>query len=277
MQTFALGEVKISVINLGDLKFKLKDEFDVKEEEYKQKYYDAFETPRLFPSQSVLVSSKELNVLVDAGDYELFANLDPSYSIQNYSSPPKLLDQLSSIGISSSMIDYVIITHAHLDHFVGSSIKDEKGEYVPTFPNARYLLGKLDYEDSLESLRDKNSMESKTLGVLLEKGKLELLEGDRSLTEEIDILQMPGETRGHQVVKVNSKGQVLYCVGDLFHDGVEVENPSWMAKWNDKATSLKSREKLISLAIKENALVLAAHMPLGRIEKTDSGQEFVSA
>jgi len=54
-------------------------------------------------------------------------------------------------------------------------------------------------------------------------------------------------------------------VGDLFHSGVEVENPDWMASWCEPQSNLKSRRTLIELAGRENAVVIPAHVPPGRI------------
>ena len=107
-------------------------------------------------------------------------------------------------------------------------------------------------------------------------GLLELVDGNLDLTPEVRILAAPGESPGHQIVRVHSQGQTLYCLGDLFHHPVEVEQPAWMVKWADAYTNLTSRQWLIQAALQENALLVAAHMPVGRVEGTLANPRWVA-
>jgi len=52
---------------------------------------------------------------------------------------------LKAAGISVADIDYVMCTHLHVDH-VGWNTRLENGKWVPTFPNARYVFGKTEFE-----------------------------------------------------------------------------------------------------------------------------------
>jgi glyoxylase-like metal-dependent hydrolase (beta-lactamase superfamily II) len=276
MQSFRLGDAKISVINIGNFGFRLKDEDNVPEEEWRRKYAEVFENVRPYPSQCFLITIRDMVVLVDAGDYERFANSGPEYVIPDYKPPPTLSDQLSDLGVQRDDVNYVVITHGHTDHYAGVTLKTDSRALVPTFPRALHLIGKQDFEspETQQALRDSNSIESKTIGVLLQKGLLELVEKGRELSDEIEIITAPGETPGHKIVKLLSKGEVLYCVGDLFHHAAEVENISWMAKWADVETNLLSRKSFIRSALKENALIAAAHMPLGRLQKEGDGNNY---
>ena len=108
-------------------------------------------------------------------------------------------------------------------------------------------------------------------------GKLVLVDGDRALSASVGIVRAPGESPGHQVVRVASGDGVLYCVGDLFHAPVEVEHPEWMATWAEPATMLASRQKLIAAAMGEQALIIAAHIAgVGRMEATANGACWVT-
>ena len=276
MRTVLVGKASVWLINLGDLGFKLKDVESVPEDEWRLEYADVFENVHPYPSQSVYISSPGLSVLVDAGDYSKFATPDSPYTIPGYKPPPTLIEQLSQIGIKKEDVDYVVITHAHYDHYAGVTVETSE-EFVPAFPNAAYLLGKQDYEnpETQKSLLDPNSEESRTLGVLHRARKLELVEKDRSISDEIEIIASPGETEGHKIVRLHSGGETLYCVGDLFHHACEVEHPSWMASWDDPKSNLASRHELLEKASREDALLAPAHMPLGKVEKTSSGFRYV--
>ena len=276
MRTFRVGKATVSLINLGDLGFKLKDVENVPEREWKPEYSDVFENTKPYPSQSLYISSPNQNVLVDAGDYSLFSVTESDYVIPGYEPPPKLIEQLSRIGVLREDVDCVVITHAHYDHYAGVTIESH-GAHVPAFPNATYLLGREDFEnpDTQKSLRDPNSEVSQTFGVLQKAGKLELVDRSRRLSEEIEIIASPGETPGHKIVRLHSDGETLYCVGDLFHHACEVEHPSWMASWDDPKTNLESRGELLRNALKEKALLAPSHMPLGKVESTASGFRYV--
>src|SRR5487761_1438924 len=277
MKTLQVGEAKVNVVNLGHLSFKLKDVESVPESEGKSRYSDLFENSKLYPSQCVHILLPNASILVDAGDYARFATQDSEYIPKDYKPPPGLIEQLTRAGVSVESITHVIITHAHYDHYSGVTTKKDDEPFVTAFPNARYFLGKADWADkeTQKALKDPASEESKTLGVLNESGLLELVEGDLELLPGVRILAAPGESAGHQILKVSSFGHTLYCVGDLFHDPVEIENPSWMATWADAQTNLKSRESLIKASLQENAILVAAHMPVGKLENAGTGAKFV--
>lgn len=52
---------------------------------------------------------------------------------------------LSAAGVSVDDIDFVMCTHLHVDH-VGWNTRLENGRWVPTFPNARYVFAKQEFD-----------------------------------------------------------------------------------------------------------------------------------
>jgi glyoxylase-like metal-dependent hydrolase (beta-lactamase superfamily II) len=54
------------------------------------------------------------------------------------------LAALRAAGIERNAVDVVVNTHIHSDH-VGWNTRLEDGAWVPTFPNARYLMPAADY------------------------------------------------------------------------------------------------------------------------------------
>jgi glyoxylase-like metal-dependent hydrolase (beta-lactamase superfamily II) len=104
-----------------------------------------------------------------------------------------------------------------------------------------------------------------------------LVEGNCDLLPAVQILAMPGETAGHQIVRVHSEGQTLYCLGDLYRHPLEVEHPTWMVRWANRAANLASRSTLMKAALAENALLIAAHIPtIGRLERTASSVRWLT-
>lgn len=171
---------------------------------------------------------------------------------------------------------HLVITHAHYDHYAGVTYKNEDGHSV-SFPKARHFLGSADWEnpEMQKALKQDGSPEAVSLGVLDSSSLLELVEGDRRLTSNVNIVAAPGESPGHQIVKAQADGETLYCLGDLFHHSVEVEDIKLMSSWCDALANKQSRQALIRAALDENAVLVAAHMPPGRLSGTPTNPRFV--
>ena len=277
VRTLPLGSATVTVINVGDITFPLSESMDVPESEWRPAYAEVFEKPLSFGSQCVHIALPDASIVVDAGDYERSFPPSSPFYLQGYQPPPDLLTQLHSRGIEPEDITHLIITHAHFDHYSGVTIERD-GQNVPSFPHARCYLGRRDWQQEWlqQSLQDPSTSNSRTLGVLQQAGLLELVDGDYEPHPSVRIIAAPGESPGHQIVRVQVDGQTLYCVGDLYHHAVEVERPDWMASWADKTANFASRQALEKHAPDEDAVLVAAHMPVGRMQRTASGVEWVT-
>jgi glyoxylase-like metal-dependent hydrolase (beta-lactamase superfamily II) len=173
----------------------------------------------------------------------------------------------------------VIITHAHADHYSGATFVDREGRYVPTFPRARYYLGRRDWEEPKiqAGLQDPDSIQGRTLGVLHRLGILELVDDRRELLPTVSIIPAPGETAGHQIVRIFSSGEAFYCLGDLYHFEEEVEHPDWMPAWGDRGQEPATRKIIAEMVAAEDANVAPAHVPVGRLRRTPSGFKWTGA
>lgn len=277
-RTILLGDATVTIINAGDMMINMAEEMPVPENEWRPLYGSTLEGRQPFPSQCIHMALSGASILVDVNDYALAISLDSSYLPPNYSPPPGVVEQLLAQGIRPEDITHLVITHAHFDHYIGTTI-ERGGSYIPRFPNAQVFLGRADWDwsETQDALRDPASLDSHTFGVLQKRGLLELVDGDLDLTPEVRILAAPGESPGHQIVRLHSQRQTLYCLGDLFHHPVEVEQPAWMVKWADAHANFTSRQALIKAALQENALLVAAHMPVGRLEGTVAKPKWVAA
>src|SRR5689334_6947064 len=142
--TFALGSAQVTLLNAGDMRVRLADEYAVPEEVWRQGYADLFDQPSILPSLSVYVELNGVRVFVDANDYRATVTPESSYTLADYTPPPPLPAQLASLGAQPEEINHMVITHAHWDHYAGVTALGAKG-YAPTFPNARYYLGAADW------------------------------------------------------------------------------------------------------------------------------------
>jgi glyoxylase-like metal-dependent hydrolase (beta-lactamase superfamily II) len=269
LKVIQLGAATITLINVGDFQWDLADALHIAKHELPSNYSALSRPPVRFPILCALIQLPSTCVLVDACYY------DPPevFAIPGYQPPPGLLARLAELGVKREAIAHVVITHGHFDHYCGTTEKVDGG-YEPCFPNARYYLGRADWEsaDIQKSLQDTDSLESRTLGILHSKGLLELTTGNYSMNREVQILAAPGETPGHQIVRVSSEGQTLYCLGDLYHHPIEIEYPEQMVHWANAVANQSSRRMLTDAALAENAVLVATHLPtFGRFQSTVSG------
>jgi glyoxylase-like metal-dependent hydrolase (beta-lactamase superfamily II) len=277
--SLTIGAATVTIFNVGDVYLTLAEIMNVPESEWRPQYTGLLDKPEYAPSQCVHIALPHASVMVDAGDFTRSTPPTSPYAPpQSYQPPPDLLAQLHMRGIDPETITHLVITHAHFDHYAGVT-REHNGRYVASFPNARCYLGKADwdYPETQEALRDPDSEDSRTFGVLQQAGLLQLVEGNVDLLPSIQLIATPGESPGHQIVRLSSNGQVFYCLGDLYHHPVEVEHPTWMSAWDDVPTNTASRLALVEAALADNALLVAAHIPgVGRLERTATGARWVT-
>jgi glyoxylase-like metal-dependent hydrolase (beta-lactamase superfamily II) len=123
-------------------------------------------------------------------------------------------------------VDYVLCTHLHFDH-VGWNTMRVDGKWVPTFPNARYLFTRKEYDHWTSGVEDVNIELDTTVKPIVESGLHELVETDHQLTPEIFLESTPGHTPGHVSVRIESGGESAVITGDLVHSPVQLAEPHW--------------------------------------------------
>jgi glyoxylase-like metal-dependent hydrolase (beta-lactamase superfamily II) len=273
-----VGSATVSIFNVGDVYLTLSEIMNVPESEWRPQYTGLLDQPMFAPSQCVHIALPDASVLVDAGDYQRSTPPTSPYAPPStYQPPPDLFAQLLMRGIQPEDITHLVITHAHFDHYAGIT-RESGGSYVPGFPNAKCFLNKADWEypEMQEALHDPNSEDSRTFGILQQAGLLELVEGNFDLLPSLTLIAAPGESPGHQIVRLSSEGQVLYCLGDLYHHPVEVEHPTWMSVWDDVPSNTASRLALAKAALAEKARLIAAHIRgAGQLERTATDVRWV--
>ncbi len=273
-RTIELGSATITIFNVGELAFDVGASLNVTRDEWYPIYGSVLENASPVALQCILVQLPGTTVLVDAGEVDWPIAATPG---ESPNATTNLLKQLAAAGIDAATIDHVVVTHAHGDHYNSATVLRD-GKYTPSFPRARYYLGRADWQrpEVQKNLQDPESMDSSTLGVLNREGRLELIDAEQSLAPGVQIIPTPGETPGHLILRIQENGQTLYCLGDLYHHVVEVEHPAWAVTWADLETIQASRQSLVAKALPEQALLVATHiLGAGRLAQTDTGVRWI--
>src|SRR5262245_31392282 len=105
------------------------------------RFQDATSGILIITIQSFLIRRNGLTVLVDAWSGNDKERARPHFHRRSW----PWLDTLRSAGVAPEDVDVVLCTHLHVDH-VGWNTRLENGRWVPTFPNARYLISQREWE-----------------------------------------------------------------------------------------------------------------------------------
>ena len=171
-----------------------------------------------------------------------------------------LINQLNIKGVDTADVDIVAHTHLHGDH-VGWNIDYTNSQPAPTFPKARYLVPRLDWEHFTQSdVIGTAPQVTNSVIPLRGMGLMDLVDSEYNITDEVKTLSTPGHTPGHMVIVITSQGEKAMVVGDLLHNKAQVERPDWTAGVDtDKEASRFNRESILDQAEQEGYVIAAGH------------------
>lgn len=170
------------------------------------------------------------------------------------------LGGLNEIGFVPDAVDRVLCTHLHFDH-IGWNTVLENGRWVPTFRNARYLVGEAEW-DFWQEEEDPYAPEAKGDSVLpiFDAGLVDLVEPTHVVTNEVRLIPTPGHTPGHVSVMIESQGERAIITGDLFHSPLQMAHPDWEDSADvDGALAYETRLQFMERYADEPVLILGTH------------------
>lgn len=191
------------------------------------------------------------------------------------------LERLVAGGVQPDEVDAVVCTHIHLDH-VGWNTSLVDGEWVPTFPNAKYFVNKTEYEFWNPAVTDQTGLEfnanvfGDSMLPVFDRGLVELWDGGGCQVDDSLRLELkPGHTPGHCIGWLESKGQVGLLSGDSMHSAVQVYRPDWNSGFClDADGAITARRSVLEAAVERNAVLMPAHFSAPHafhVRETQSG------
>jgi glyoxylase-like metal-dependent hydrolase (beta-lactamase superfamily II) len=172
----------------------------------------------------------------------------------------RFLQDFEEAGPGVDAVDAVVCTHLHIDH-VGWNTRLVDGRWVPTFGNARYLLGRTEWEHwSREDDADTRQILGDSVRPVFDAGQVDLVESDHRLCGEIRLEPTPGHTPGHVSVRIASRGEEAVITGDLMHHPSQIAHPDWCAVVDtDREQALETRRSFLARYADTPTLVIGTH------------------
>jgi glyoxylase-like metal-dependent hydrolase (beta-lactamase superfamily II) len=191
------------------------------------------------------------------------------------------LSRLVACGVDADTVDLVVNTHLHRDH-VGWNTTLRDGEWVPTFPHARYLVTRTewDYWSTAPLDDDQQRMFADSITPVREGGQLELVDAAApvEIADGVELIPSPGHTPGHVSVLISSAGRAALVTGDFLHHPIQLAHPNLCCSADvDYATSERTRAAMLSRIADTETLLLGTHFThpaAGHVRSTPSGYAF---
>jgi glyoxylase-like metal-dependent hydrolase (beta-lactamase superfamily II) len=210
----------------------------------------------------------------------MFADLDTDF-----------LERLTAAGWPPESVDGVICTHLHIDH-TGWNTNLVDGQWVPTFPNARYYFVGIEYDywkryaedpnagdnyqaDWARDMVDGAAVFNDSVRPIADAGLMVLVEPDEAIAPGIRLIPSHGHTPGHVCVAIESNGQSAVITGDMAHSIYQIARPEWSSHLDtDMDESRVTRKRLVSEWADSGTLVLGTHFgppTCGHVHREESG------
>ncbi len=177
---------------------------------------------------------------------------------------------LDAAGYTPDMVDVVVITHMHGDH-IGGLMNDG----TPTYPNARYVTGAVEFDSWDMSGNEKFEEQMRPLAE-----QTTFIKGGTDVASGITSMEAFGHTPGHMIYMLDSGGKQLALCADLANHYVwSLAHPDWEVKFDrDKAAAAQSRRKVLGMLAADKVPMVGYHMPwpgVGFVEARGDGFHYV--
>ena len=218
--------------------------------------------------QALLIETPDMRIVVDTCVGNDKPRGNPFFNMLQTG----FLKDLEAAGWTRESVDAVICTHLHVDH-VGWNTMLVDGKWVPTFPNARYLIGRREWEHWQQEGDDEGSpILADSVQPIFDAGLADLIEETHRICPEVRVRPTPGHTPGHISVVIESKGESAVITGDLMHHPCQMARTDWRSGFDDDGdTAEKTRHAFLAEMADGPTLVIGTHFatPAGGHVKRD--------
>ena len=271
--SFTVGDARVSVLHDGTIALDGGAMFGVVPRVVWEKRDPPDERNRVTLGLNVaLIESGGKRVLVDTGMGDRWSEKEVRmYGIDRSTT---LLGGLRTRGLGPEDIDVVVNTHLHFDHAGGNARREGEG-VVPTFPRARYVVQRGEWEDARHPHeRSRASYREDDFVPVVQAGQLDLIDGETEVAPGVRAVPVGGHTTHHQMVVVQSGGEALVVPTDLLPTASHLPLPFVMGYDLFPVATLEAKRRLLHAAVEGGWRILFYHdarTPVGRVRREGDG------
>jgi glyoxylase-like metal-dependent hydrolase (beta-lactamase superfamily II) len=210
----------------------------------------------LLSIHALLVEAPGLRLVVDT----CIGNDRPRSLLGGKSLSTNFLEAFEATGWTRDSVDAVICTHMHVDH-VGWNTMLVDGKFVPTFPNARYLLGRLEFDHwSAQDNEDLQAILADSIQPIIDAGLAQFVGLDHVVSPHVRLVPTTGHTPGHVSVMIESEGHSAVITGDMSHHPCQMAHPDWSPSFDsDRKAAAVTRARMFAEWADADHLVIGTH------------------
>ncbi len=235
------------------------------------RFIDAQSRRLVIAIQGFVVRSRGKLILVDTCVGDCKPRVREAFSHRNWN----WLDRLRAAGVSPEAVDFVVCTHLHVDH-VGWNTRLEDGRWVPTFPNARHLFTREEFDfwrsaAGRPGLARTGDYIADSVLPVVEAGLADFVPVNHVIDDCVRLEPAPGHTPGLVTVHVACGGERIVLAGDILHTPLQCRYPNLSTRYcADPAMSCATRIGFMNARCDDHAIAIPSHFPspsAGRFER----------
>jgi glyoxylase-like metal-dependent hydrolase (beta-lactamase superfamily II) len=211
----------------------------------------------------LLIEHESGLVLIDTGagnkENEKFHEI---YGVENRGADGETLlqDGLRELRVRPEDIGLVINTHLHFDHGGGNTRRTPGGEVALSFPKARYVVQRGEYEFATHTNeRTAASYFPHNFAPVRDANRFDFVEGEREVIAGISVLPTPGHVPFHQSIRLESNGEVALYLGDLVPTSSHLPLPWIMGYDVEPLVTLETKRRILARAVSEGWTMIFEH------------------
>ena len=223
---------------------------------------------------ALLVEAKGLKLVVDTR----VGNDKPRNMTRQRPLHRPFLQHIAEAGFPRESVNTVVCTHLHVDH-VGWNTMLQDGKWVPTFPNARYLIGRQEYEHWIKDEdAEQKAIMADSVRPIFDAGVAQMVEMNHKISPEVRLMPTTGHTPGHVSVVIESKGETAIITGDMMHHPCQIGHPEWSPSFDsDKEAARVTRKAMLKDWADKPILIIGTHFAgptAGHIKRDGAAYKF---
>jgi glyoxylase-like metal-dependent hydrolase (beta-lactamase superfamily II) len=232
------------------------------------RFFDPVNRKVMLSIHTYVIRTKHQTILFDTccGNHKERGGVYPFHMVET-----PYLENLAAMGFKPESIDYVMCSHLHVDH-IGWNTRLRDGKWVPTFPNAKYLVSRDEAAYWEAAVRNKTEIPfgiaayQDSVAPVIAAGQFVIVDGKDGvaplLGDEFQLHPLIGHTPGHTGLFIESGKSRALLVGDALHSPIQVLHPEWGTSGDrDPETAVRTRRHIIEKCTDSDVLLMTGHFP----------------